>query len=99
MLFTNSNSTILIPLTTGDHYVSNFLHIIQSKDCPKAPNPSDGGIICGVGSGSSNYYAEIGEVHGIISIWDNGFYAYGFDHVKVDYVNFRFYAVWIADSV
>lgn len=93
-----SNSTVRIPLTNDVNYTSDFLHIKQSKDYPKAPLLLDGDIICGIGSGDSDY-SGIGNVHGIIGIYNNGFYAYGFDHVNVSYVNLKFYAVWIAGSV
>ena len=95
-----SNSTVQLTLTaTSSHYVSNFLHIIQPKDYPKAPQYATGGdIICGIGSGDSDR-AGIGNVHGIITIYDKGLNAYGFDHAGVTYVNLKFYAVWIAGSV
>lgn len=94
-----SNSTVRIPLTGLEgHSVSNFLHIEKSKDYPKA-SYSNTGIICGVGSGNSDL-ATISEIHGIISIYNNGLYAEGFDHGNnVNYVNLRFYAIWIAGSV
>jgi len=93
-----SNSAVTIPLTGLEgHHVSNFLHIEKLKDNPKA-SYSNTGIICGVGSGTSDY-AKISEVHGIISIYNNGLTAQGFDHVEVGSVNLRFYAVWIAGSV
>lgn len=90
-----SNSHVHIPLTGLEgHHVSNFLHIEQPIDYPKASS-----IICGVGSGNSDL-ATISEVHGIIDIYNNGLGAQGFDHGNnVDYVNLRFYAIWIAGSV
>lgn len=91
-----SYSTVHIPLTAKvSHYVSNFLHIEQPIDYPKAPNIENEDIICGIGSGNSNQAAIDGDIHGIITIYNKGLNAYGFDHSDVNYVDLKFYAVWV----